>query len=183
MVPVITPVPVPFPARVRCKVSGLETPRMVNVPCTSKVSGPVCTIWVERNVINGASATLKKSLLFSFPFLSPLPVFTLAAWICTSNTALSAAVDVNVRAASHVSNVPSMATDASTVNLILLSTGVILKTGTAAGAWAPDDVVKKPNAARQKITTCTPTDGCAESMLRLIFGHRPGSQERFEVVL
>jgi len=46
--------------------------------------------------------------------LSPLPVFTLAAWICTSTTALSAAVDVNVREASHVSNVPSMATDAST---------------------------------------------------------------------
>src|SRR5215510_1624335 len=145
---------------------------MVNVPCTSKVSGPVCTIWVERNVINGASATLKKSLLFSFPFLSPLPVFTLAAWIFTSKTALSAAVDVNVRDASHLSNVPSMATDASTLNLILLSTGVILKTGTAAGACAPDGVVKNPHAARHKSTTCTPTDCVAECMSPLTCGHR-----------
>src|SRR5262249_50651455 len=37
MVPVIAPDPVPLPERVRCRVSGLETPRMVNVPGTSKV--------------------------------------------------------------------------------------------------------------------------------------------------
>ena len=36
MVPVIAPDPVPWPETVRCRVSGLETPRMVNVPGTSK---------------------------------------------------------------------------------------------------------------------------------------------------
>src|SRR5215471_9066660 len=183
MVPVITPDPVPLPARVRCKVSGLETPRMVNVPCTSKVSGPVCTIWVERNVINGSSATLKKSLLFSSSFLSPLPVFTLAAWICTSNTALSTAVDVNVRDAFHWSNVPSMVTDAFTWNVIVLSPGVTWNTGTAAGACAPAEVVQRPHAARHKITTDKLTAGFVECMARLLCGTLPWRQERVEVVL
>src|ERR1035441_5538443 len=41
-------------------------------------------------------------------------------------------VDVNVRAASHLSKVPSMATDAFTENLTELSSVVILKTGTCA---------------------------------------------------
>src|SRR5215470_384582 len=118
---------------------------MVNVPWTSKVSEAVWTILVERNVINGASLTLKKSSLFSFESLIPLPVFTLAAWIFTSNTALSAAGDVNVREASHLSNVPLMSTDASTSNLILLSPTTILNTGTAAGAWAPAAVNQRPN--------------------------------------
>src|SRR5215510_446967 len=149
---------------------------MVNVPCTSKVSGPVCTIWVERNVINGSSATLKKSLLFSVPSLSPLPVFTLAAWIFTSKTALSAAGDVNVRDASHWSNVPSMVTDASTWNVILLSTGVIWNTGTPAGACAPAGVVKRPNAARHKTPTCQPIACFAECMLRLTFGNSPDAK-------
>ena len=67
-------------------------------------------------MINGSCSTLKKSSLFSVLSLRPLPVFTLAASIFTSNTALSAAVDVSVRDASHWSNVPSMATDACTWN-------------------------------------------------------------------
>src|SRR5262245_8521997 len=183
MVPRISPDPVPLPVRVRCRVSGLETPRMVNVPWTSKVSGPVCTIWVERNVINGSCSTLKKSSLFSVLSLSPLPVFTLAAWIFTSNTALSAAGDVNVRDASHWSNVPSMATDADTWNLIVLSTGVILNTGTAAGACAPTGVVKRLNAARQTITTGKPTAVFAECMACLLCGTLLWHHERFEVVL
>src|SRR6516162_11871595 len=78
----------------------------------------------------GACSASKKSLLFSFPSFMPLPVFTLAASILTSKTPDSAAVDVNVSAASHLSKVPSIGTDAFTANLIVLFTGVILKTGT-----------------------------------------------------
>src|SRR5215510_3786669 len=129
------------------------------------------------------ASTLKKSLLFSVPSLSPLPVFTLAAWIFTSKTALSAAGDVNVRDASHWSNVPSMVTDASTWNVILLSTGVIWNTGTPVGACAPAGVVKRPNAERQKVTTCTPTACFAECMACLPCGTIPWRQERFAVVL
>src|SRR5215510_6866015 len=183
MVPRISPDPVPLPERVRCRVSGLETPRMVNVPWTSKVSEPVCTIWVERNVIDGSCSTLKKSSPFSVLSLSPLPVFTLAAWIFTSNTALSAAGDVNVRDASHWSNVPSMATDADTWNLIVLSTGVIVNTGTAAGACAPAGVIQRPHAARQTITTGTPTTCFAECMVHLPCGTLLWHHERFEVGL
>jgi hypothetical protein len=156
---------------------------MVNVPGTSKVAGPVCTSAVERNVITGSSSTLKKSLLFSVLSLRPLPVFTLAAWIFTSNTALSAAGDVNVRDASHWSNVPSMVTVPDTWNVIVLSPGVILNTGTAAGAWAPVDGVKRLHAARQKITTCTPAACVAEGMARLPCGTLPERQERLAVVL
>src|SRR4029434_5421118 len=128
-------------------------------------------------------STLKKSLLFSVSFLSPLPVFTLAAWICTSNTALSAAGDVNVRDAFHWWNVPSMVTDAFTENVIVLSPGVIWNTGTAAGACAPAGVVKRPHAARQMITTCTPTAVFGDCMARPLCGTLPWRQERFAVGL
>src|ERR1039458_3131752 len=40
MVPLISPAPVPLPVSVNVSVSGLDTPRMVNVPGTSKVVGP-----------------------------------------------------------------------------------------------------------------------------------------------
>ena len=55
------------------------------VPSTSKgtspvaVTGPVCTIFVDLNVINGECSTSKKSLPFSLPFFMPLPVSTVAA--------------------------------------------------------------------------------------------------------
>src|SRR5215468_12758916 len=49
-----------------------------------------------------------------------------------SRTPVVASVDVNVRVAFHLSKIPWIFTDASTSNLILLSTGVISKTGTAA---------------------------------------------------
>src|SRR6516162_1002445 len=49
-----------------------------------------------------------------------------------SKTPVVTSVDVKVRAASHLSKVPFMATDAFTENLIELSSVVILKTGTCA---------------------------------------------------
>ena len=73
--------PVPAPLTVKVKVSGLETPRMVKVPGTSKVVGPVCTIFVDLNVMTGSSETSKKSLLFSLSSFMPLPLSTDAAWI------------------------------------------------------------------------------------------------------
>ncbi len=52
MVPLIAPDPVPLPERERERVSGFETPRMVNVPGTSKVVGPVWTTFVDLKVIH-----------------------------------------------------------------------------------------------------------------------------------
>ena len=59
--------------------------------------------------------------------------------------------DVNVRVASHFSKVPSIATDAFTPNLIVLSTGVILKTGTLAGPCARVADEDKTDAKTPKI--------------------------------
>src|SRR5580698_11502716 len=67
-----------------------------------------------------------------------------------SKTPVARSVDVNVRVASHLSKVPSIATDASTSNLILLSVGVISKTGTPAGACARGAEENKTDA-RHKI--------------------------------
>src|SRR6516162_7512463 len=53
-----------------------------------------------------------------------------------SKTPVDTSGDLKVREASHLSNLPSIATDASTSNLIELSTGVTLKTGTPSSAWA-----------------------------------------------
>ena len=39
--------PVPSPETVRLRVSGFETPRIVNVPGMLNVFGPVCVIFVE----------------------------------------------------------------------------------------------------------------------------------------
>src|SRR5271167_2730446 len=49
-----------------------------------------------------------------------------------SKTPVDTSGDVNVRVASHLSKVPFIDTDASTSNLIELSTGVISKTGACA---------------------------------------------------
>src|SRR2546430_138367 len=57
----------------------------------------------------------------------------------------------NVRVASHLSNVPFIATDAFTSNLILLSTGVIAKTG--ACAWLADG--STVDATRHRMVSCT----------------------------
>src|SRR5258708_2030564 len=53
-----------------------------------------------------------------------------------SKTPVSTSGEVIVAVASHLSNVPSIATDAFTWNLIELSSFVILMTGTPAGACA-----------------------------------------------
>src|SRR5215468_947611 len=53
-----------------------------------------------------------------------------------SKTPVDTSGDLKVREASHLSNLPSIATDASTSNLIELSTGVTLKTGTPSPVWA-----------------------------------------------
>jgi len=105
---------VPLPVIVKVSVSGLDTPRIVNVPGISKVAGPVCTTLSEWNVIIGSCLTLKKSLLFNLPSFIPLPVFTLSAWILMSKTPVVTSGDVKVIAASHLSKVPSIATDAFT---------------------------------------------------------------------
>ena len=55
--------------------------------------------------------------------------------------------------ASHLSNVPSIATDALTWNLIELSSFVILMIGTSAGACACVIDGDRPDAKRQKITS------------------------------
>ena len=70
---------VPLPETVSVSFSGFDTPRIVKSPSTSKVLGPICTNFVDLNVINGFRSTSKKSSLFSFPFFMPLPVFTLSA--------------------------------------------------------------------------------------------------------
>src|SRR6516165_9957644 len=84
----------------------------------------------------GFCFTSKKSLPFNFPFFMPLPVSTLSAWILISRTPVDTSGDLKVREASHLSNLPSIATDASTSNLIELSTGVTLKTGIPSPVWA-----------------------------------------------
>src|SRR5215472_12283276 len=68
-----------------------------------------------------------------------------------SNTPLDTSGDVKVSVASHLSNLPVIATDASTSNLIELSTGVILNTGTPSAAWARLVAVSKMDARIQKI--------------------------------
>src|ERR1700741_1719830 len=71
-----------------------------------------------------------------------------------SNTPVESSGDVNVRVASHLSNLPTMATDASTSNLIVLSTGVISKTGTCArlGDGNRTDAKKQKRANRDDTT-------------------------------
>ena len=72
-VPWIAPEPVPLPETVSVSVSGLVTPRIVKSPCTSKVSGPVCTTFFDRHVINGLCFTSKKSLPCSFAVFHAAP--------------------------------------------------------------------------------------------------------------
>jgi hypothetical protein len=133
IVPLISPEDFPSRSTVSTSVSGLVTPRIVKLPCTSKVLGPVCTIIVDLNVINGSLFTSKKSLLLSLSSLKLLPVFRVAAWILTSHTPVETSGEVNVRVASYLSKLPSIATDAFTKNLTELVSGVITKTGACAG--------------------------------------------------
>src|SRR5271170_7313479 len=150
--PLILPVPVPLPDKVRLSVSGFETPRIVNVPGMSKVVGPVCTTLEERNVMYGLFFASKKSLLFSLPSFRPLPVLTLPASTLMSKTPVVTSGDVNFRVDSHFSKTPAIGTDAFTLKVILKppAGGVISKTGTSAGACARLAEESERNAMRQK---------------------------------
>src|SRR5215469_6771472 len=66
-----------------------------------------------------------------------------------SKTTLSTAVDVAVKVASHFSKVPSIGTEAFTANLIVLLTGVTLKTGTPAVSCAGINGKGETNARKQ----------------------------------
>src|ERR1700679_2989793 len=85
----------------------------------------------------GSSLALKKSLLFNLLSFMPLPVFTESAEILRSSTPEVTSVDGKVSVASHLLNLPSMATEAFTKNLTSLSSGVMVKTGPC--AWANDN--------------------------------------------
>jgi hypothetical protein len=63
-----------------------------------------------------------------------------------------ASVDVKVMVASHLSNLPSRATDAFTLKLIELSSFENAKTGTPAGVCARLNDGSTAEATRQKIT-------------------------------
>src|ERR1700683_3700109 len=93
----------------------------------------------------GSWLALKKSLLFNLLSFMPLPVSTESAEILTSSAPEVTSVDGKVSVASHLLNLPSMATEAFTKNLTLLSSGVMAKTGPC--AWANDG--NSANAKRQ----------------------------------
>src|ERR1700685_2315257 len=82
----------------------------------------------------GSSLALKKSLLFNLLSFMPLPVSTESAEILTSSAPEVTSVDGKVSVASHLLNLPSMATEAFTKNLTSLSSGVMVKTGPCARA-------------------------------------------------
>src|ERR1700756_3659703 len=70
-----------------------------------------------------------------------------------SKTAASTLGEVIVTVASHLSNVPFIATDAFTLNLIELSSVVILMTGTSAEACARVIDGDRAEARMQRIAT------------------------------
>jgi hypothetical protein len=69
-----------------------------------------------------------------------------------SKTAVSSAGDVNVRAASHLSKVPAIATDALTLNLTELSALVTSKTGTWARTVEDNTVDKSKHRIANRMT-------------------------------
>ena len=69
IVPLMAPEPVPRPETVTVSFSGLVTPRMVKSPSASKVSGPVCTILVDLNVIKGFFFVVKEIFAFQLAVL------------------------------------------------------------------------------------------------------------------
>ncbi len=99
----------------------------------------------------GSWLALKKSLLFNLLSFMPLPVFTESAEILMSSTAEVTSVDGKVSVASHLLNLPSIATEAFTKNLTSLSSGVMVKTGPC--AWANDG--NSADAKRQKTVNRT----------------------------
>src|SRR5271165_626388 len=146
----VPPSPCALRSITRLNFSSFDTPRIVNVPSTSKVLAPVWTILVDLNVMYGSWAALKKSLLFSLSSFMPLPVFTVPAEILISRTPVESSGEVNFSVASHFWKSPWMATEAFTKNLIVLSPGVTTKTG--ASAWLSEgsaaDAIRQNTASR-----------------------------------
>src|SRR5215471_5362346 len=70
-----------------------------------------------------------------------------------SKTPVVTSGDVSVKVASHLSKVPLIATDASTSNLIELSAGVILKTGTPSAACVRSMDKNKMHSKRQEMVS------------------------------
>jgi hypothetical protein len=73
----------------------------------------------------------------------------------TSKTPVVTSGDLNAKVASHLSKVPSIATDAFTANLIVLAAGVITKTGIPAGSCALVTDENRTDAKRQKVVSRT----------------------------
>ena len=92
--------------------SGLNTPRMLKSPSASYVFGATGTNVLDLKVMTGLFYTSKKSLPFSLPFFIPLPVSTLAACMVMDKTLVVSSAEVNVSAASQLSNFPASATEA-----------------------------------------------------------------------
>src|SRR5215469_14659601 len=132
----------------------------------------------------GFSFTSKKCLPFSLSFFMPLPVFTLSAAILTSRTPVETSLEVNAIVPSHLSNVPSIETDALTAKCTELPSGVILRTGTSAEAWARLVVENR----RDRRTICREksvlgdfmlfvTSVCCSQLARLNIGERSTQQD------
>src|SRR6267142_728382 len=84
-----------------------------------------------------------------------------------SKTPVSTSGEVIVAVASHFSNVPSIATDAFTWNLIELSSFVILMTGTPAGACARLTDGSTAEAKRHRATNRMKFLGWRQNFTRL----------------
>ena len=70
-----------------------------------------------------------------------------------SKTPVVISGDVNVKVASHLSNVPFISTDASTSNVIVLCTGVIAKTGASLASCLRPTGKNKMDTKRQWMAT------------------------------
>src|ERR1700751_393255 len=81
----------------------------------------------------------------------PLPVAPLAASILISKSPVVSSGDLNVRPASHLSNLPAIVTDDFTWNLIELCTGIISKTGACARPRGTNNI----NAEIHRVIRCT----------------------------
>src|SRR4029077_15629330 len=64
---------VPAPETVSVSVCGLVAPRIVKSRCTSKVVGPICTIFFDRKVINGFLIGVEEVFALQFALLHAAP--------------------------------------------------------------------------------------------------------------
>ena len=92
----------------------------------------------------------KKSLLFSLPSLMPLSVLPLAVWTLMSNTPVVTSGDVNIKVASHLSNLPAMEIDDLTSDVTALEEGVTANTGACAAIEGVEDATAKRNNGKAR---------------------------------